>query len=152
LAEKVISQVTFEIGQIDQLLAAYRDLWERAQQGTPALVEMTAMASVLHSFYNGLENIFLSIAKGLDPEVPAEAQWHRDLLRQMTQETGNRSRVISAELVQKLTDYLGFRHFYRHSYSFFLEWEELEKLVTALPEVWDQAKKELHEFLASLNP
>lgn len=152
MAEKVVSQVTFEIGQIDQLLAAYRDLWERAQQGTPALVEMTAMASVLHSFYNGLENIFLSIARGLDPAVPAEAQWHRDLLRQMTQETGNRSRVISAELVQKLTDYLGFRHFYRHSYSFFLEWEELEKLVTALPEVWDQAKKELHEFLASLNP
>jgi len=70
LAEKVVSQVTFEIGQIDQLLVAYVDLWERARQGTPDLVEMTAIASVLHSFYNGLENIFLSIAKGLDQEVP----------------------------------------------------------------------------------
>lgn len=70
MAEKVAPQVTFEIGQIDQLLAAYGELWERAQKKTPDLVEMTAMASVLHSFYNGLENIFLSIAKGLDQGVP----------------------------------------------------------------------------------
>jgi hypothetical protein len=150
LAEKVVSQVTFEIGQIDQLLVAYANLWERAQQGTPDLVEMTAMASVLHSFYNGLENLFLSIAKGLDQTVPVDAQWHRDLLVQMTQETVNRGSVISAELAQQLADYLGFRHFYRHSYSFFLEWSELGKLVTSLPEVWDRAKKELSEFLNSL--
>ncbi|MBI3801188.1 MAG: hypothetical protein HY268_29980 [Deltaproteobacteria bacterium] len=150
MAEKVISQVTFEIGQIDQLLVAYADLWECTQQGTPDLVEMTAMASVLHSFYNGLENIFLSIAKGLDQEVPTSAQWHRDLLVQMARETANRNGVISAELAQKLADYLGFRHFYRHSYSFFLEWSELEKLVTGLPEVWDQTRKALSEFLDRL--
>jgi hypothetical protein len=150
LAEKVVSQVTFEIGQIDQLLVAYADLWERGRQGTPDLVDITAMASVLHSFYNGLENIFLSITKGLDQEVPTGTQWHRDLLVQMIHETANRSSVISVELAQNLTDYLGFRHFYRHSYSFFLEWGELEKLVTALPEVWDQAKRELSAFLDSL--
>ena len=62
LADNVVSQVTFEIGQIDQLLAVYADLVERVQQRPPDLVEMTAMASVLHSFYNGLENIFLSIS------------------------------------------------------------------------------------------
>jgi len=150
LAEKILSQVRFEIGQIDQLLVAYADLWERARQGTPDLVEMTAMASVLHSFYNGLENIFLSIVKGLDQEVPTGTQWHRDLLVQVSHGTANRSKVISVELAQRMADYLGFRHFYRHSYSFFLEWGELEKLVTALPEVWDQIKRELSAFLAGL--
>jgi len=111
---------------------------------------MTAMASVLHSFYNGVENIFLSVAKGLDQEVPAGAQWHRDLLAQMTQKTVNRGSVISTELAHQLTEYLGFRHFYRHSYSFFLEWGELEKLVTALPTIWDQTRKELSEFRDNL--
>lgn len=75
MAEKVVSQVTFELGQIDQLLVAYAALWDQAQRGdTPDLVEMTAMASVLHSFYNGLENIFVSIAKGLDQQVPTGVQ------------------------------------------------------------------------------
>ncbi|OGG52761.1 MAG: hypothetical protein A3F84_10040 [Candidatus Handelsmanbacteria bacterium RIFCSPLOWO2_12_FULL_64_10] len=150
MAEKVVSQVTFELGQIDQLFAAYADLLERVRQDKPGLIEMTAMASVLHSFYNGIENIFLSIAKGLDQKVPTDSQWHRDLLVQMTQEMANRGRVISAELGQKLAGYLGFRHFYRHSYSFFLEWGEMEKLVIPLHEVWSQAKKELCEFLDSL--
>ena len=83
MTKEVISQVTFEIEQIDQLFLVYVDLLERARQGTPNLVEMTVMASVLHSFYNGMENIFLSIAKGIDSEVPTGSQWHRDLLVKM---------------------------------------------------------------------
>jgi hypothetical protein len=68
----------------------------------------------------------------------------------MTHEMANRDSIISTESAQKLADYLGFRHFYRHSYSFFLEWSELEKLVTDLPEVWDQTRKALFEFLNNL--
>ena len=151
LAEKVISQVKFEMGQIDQLFESYADLLERAQKNMPDLVEVTAMASVLHSFYNGLENIFLSIAKGIDTHVPTGSQWHRDLLTRMTESTSSREPVLTAEMAHRLADYLGFRHFYRHSYSFFLEWGELEKLVTSLAEVWGQAKDELQLFLDSLS-
>jgi hypothetical protein len=151
LTEKVISQVKFEIGQLDQLFESYADLLEQVQKNMPDLVEVTAVASVLHSFYNGLENIFLSIAKGIDAHVPTGSQWHRDLLTQMTESTSSRGPVLTAEMVHGLTDYLGFRHFYRHSYSFFLEWDELEKLVTPLAEVWDQAKDELQLFLDSLS-
>ena len=151
LAEKTVAEVTFEIDQIDQLFAVYSGLLERVQRCTPDPVEIAAIASVLHSFYNGLENIFLSIAKGLDQQVPTGSQWHRDLLVQMSQQTAKRGRVISAELIPKLADYLGFRHFYRHSYSFFLEWDRLRKLVTPLRKVWAQVKGEFYKFLEGLN-
>jgi hypothetical protein len=151
LAEKVISQVEFEIGQIDQLFKSYADLLERVQKNMPDLVEVTAVASVLHSFYNGLENIFLSIAKGIDADVPAGSQWHRDLLTRMAESTARRRSVLTTEMAHRLADYLGFRHFYRHSYSFFLEWDEVEKLVTPLAEVWVQVKDELQLFLNSLS-
>jgi len=85
--------VRFELAQIEQLLEVYADLFTRVQQRSPDLVEITAVASVLHSFYNGLENIFLAIAKGCDHQVPAGAQWHRDLLVQMTRVTEHRSKV-----------------------------------------------------------
>jgi len=151
LADKVISQVRFEIGQIDQLFESYADLLEQAQKKAPDLIEITAMASVLHSFYNGLENIFLSIAKGIDQDVPAGAQWHRDLLTRMTEATSSRGPVLTVHMAHRLANYLGFRHFYRHSYSFFLEWDELEKLVTPMSEVWEQTKYELQLFLDDLN-
>jgi len=150
LAEKVISQVNLEVKQIDQLLESYADLLTRVQKNTPDLVEVTAVASVLHSFYNGLENIFLAIAKGIDAGVPTGSQWHRDLLIRMTESTASRGPVLTTDLAHRLMDYLGFRHFYRHSYSFFLEWDELEKLVTPLAEVWAQVKSELQIFLDSL--
>ena len=150
MAEKVGSRIQSEIGQIDYLLATYDDLLQRVQQGTPDLVEMTAIASVLHSFYNGLENIFLNIAKGLDSKVPAGNQWHRDLLLQMTQTTPNRNAVLTLETAYHLADYLAFRHFYRHSYSFFLDWSEMGKLVISLAEVWKKTKYEFELFLNTL--
>lgn len=141
--EKVASQISFEIGQIDELLKSYSDLLKQTQTQTPNLVEITALASVLHSFYNGLENIFLTIAKKIDQKVPETTHWHRDLLTQMTETTSKREQVLTTELANRLADYLGFRHFYRHSYSFFLEWDELEKLVTPLEDLWKEIKNEL---------
>jgi hypothetical protein len=150
LHEKVISQVEFEIGQIDHLLETYAGLLLEAQQSTPNLVEITALAAVMHSFYNGLENVLLSIAKGLDSATPTGTQWHRDLLTQITQPTPSRGPVLTADTAHRLADYLGFRHFYRHSYSFVLDWEELRPLVVSLKQIWEQSKYELYEFLSRL--
>jgi hypothetical protein len=105
---------------------------------------------VLHSFYNGLENIFLSIAKGIDQKVPTGAQWHRDLLNQMAEATSGRGPVLTIETTHRLANYLAFRYFYQHSYSFLLSWEEMQKLVTELAEVWNQTKQGLQLFLSSL--
>lgn len=151
LAKKIISQVEFEIGQIEQLFTSYADLIERANKTQPDLIEVTALASVLHSFYNGLENIFLSIAKGIDRDIPTGPQSHRDLLTRMTQSTSRRALVLKVETAYQLADYLGFRHFFRHSYSFFLDWHEMEKLILSLPKVWTQTKTELQLFLEGLD-
>jgi len=63
LIEKVISQARFETGRIDHLFESYADLLERAQAKSPDLVEITAVAAVLHSFYNGLEGLVTPLAK-----------------------------------------------------------------------------------------
>jgi hypothetical protein len=151
LAKKVIAQIEFEISQIELLLESYADLVKRARQSEPDLIEITALASVLHSFYNGLENIFSSIAKGVDKDIPTGSQWHRDLLNQMVQSTSYRGPVLTIEIAHQLADYLGFRHFFRHSYSFFLDWGEMERLVLPLAEVWKQVKTELQRFLDNLD-
>jgi len=41
LAEKIISQIKFEIEQIDRLFELYADLLEQVQKGTPGLVDAT---------------------------------------------------------------------------------------------------------------
>lgn len=144
---KIIKKVNFEIKQIDKLMQTYRDLIEKCKDTEPEIVELTALASVIHSFYNGVENIFLLIAKNIDKDKPEGAKWHKDLLLQMTDEINKRPAVISDEMKDKLKNYLGFRHFYRHSYSFFLDWEEIKSLVSSLTDTWEQLKRELKVFL-----
>ena len=48
-----------------------------------------------------------------------------------------------------MTNYLAFRHFYRHSYSFFLEWDEIANLVVSLDDVWAAVKAQLIRFIMS---
>lgn len=151
MTEKIVTRVRFEIDQIDQLLESYTDLLELVLVEEPDLVQTTAVASVLHSYYNGLENIFMIIAKGMDGSVPDGPKWHRDLLIQMSESTPERKPVLTKETADQLADYMGFRHFYRHSYSFRLDWNEMESLATSLTASWTQTKRELETYLMDVS-
>ncbi|MCB0083391.1 MAG: hypothetical protein KDE47_20760 [Caldilineaceae bacterium] len=68
----------------------------------------------------------------------------------MAQVSENRSKVITDEQAKILATYLGFRHFYRHSYSHFLDWDDLEKLVTPLYITWHDLRPQLQRFVDTL--
>jgi hypothetical protein len=149
-AEEVAIDVTFEMGQIERLFTTYADLLGRVRERAPDEIELAAVSTVLHSFYMGVENMFVRIAKGLDRSVPSGPDWHRRLLTQMTRSTADRGQVVSEESADRLDGYLGFRHKQRHIYSFLLDWGRMENLVVDLASVWAQVKGELEEFLESM--
>ena len=150
MSETISERIQRDTALIDQMLAAYADLLLQVEQQPPDLVQVTALASVLHSFYNGLESIFVAIAKEVDHTVPAGDRWHRELLEQMGAATEFRDAVLPSPLKSQIQNYLAFRHYYRHAYSFFLRWEELRELVLPLTAVWDQTKSVLNQFATSL--
>lgn len=150
MSETISQRVQRDVALIDHLLAAYADLLLQVEQKPPDLVQMTALASVLHSFYNGVESIFIIIAKEIDDAVPTGDRWHRDLLEQMGMANEFREAVLPLPIQLQLQNYLAFRHYYRHAYSFFLRWEELRELVLPLTAVWDQTRTVLNQFAARL--
>jgi hypothetical protein len=147
----MLTQVQIAEGFEQDLERAIDILIDRAQLTLPNLVEITVIGAVLHSFYTGVENMFLAIAKGVDGRVPSGAQWHRDLLTQMTSTESHRTQVISEDSAHQLAQYLYFRHFFRHAYTFFLDWDKLNNLVTSLPIVWAEVRQQLERFAASLD-
>ncbi len=54
-----------------QLLSEYDDLIASSRSIAPTLIEYTALGAVLQSFYNGVENIFQTIGKRVDGQIPA---------------------------------------------------------------------------------
>jgi hypothetical protein len=106
---------------------------------------------LLHSFYNGCENIFLSVARFFENQVDAGG-WHKDLLRRMKLEIPEyRPRLISDKLYAQLDDFRGFRHRFRHSYGFELDWEREKVVAKRLEPAFMLLKEDVTAFLEKLD-
>ena len=145
LPDRIREDIEFELGEIDLLFQMYRkELLD--VETSPNLVELTALAGVLHSFYNGVEKILTIISKNIDKELPSDFNWHRTLLEQMAKANKSRKAVLTDDMKKELLKYLGFRHFFRHSYSFHLKWERMEDLIKPIRTVWERFKGEILAF------
>ncbi len=110
-----------------------------------------AIGYILHSFYNGCENIFRSIARFFENDFEPQT-WHRNLLKRMKYGVeGYRPRVIEDNLFQLLDDFRGFRHKFRHSYFYELDWEKERLVATKLPAAFKLLHQQITEFLQTID-
>ena len=110
-----------------------------------------AIGYILHNFYNGCENIFRLIARFFENDLEPNG-WHHDLLKRMKIEiNGFRHRVIDEELYLLLDDFRAFRHKFRHSYSFELDWEKEQIVARKLPKTLSLLRGQIKLFLQSLD-
>jgi hypothetical protein len=110
-----------------------------------------AIGYLLHNFYNGCENIFRSIARFFENDLGPES-WHRDLLKRMkVRVEGYRPPVIDPELYYLLDDCRAFRHKFRHSYGFELDWEKESLLVNKFEYTVKLFKIQIQSFIKELD-
>lgn len=60
-------------------------------------------------------------------------------------------KIISDKLYDALLNYLSFRHFFVHAYSFTLRWEELKPLVNLLESTPREFKTAIHDYINNLD-
>jgi uncharacterized protein YutE (UPF0331/DUF86 family) len=124
-----------EIEQIQQALDMIP-----AKLDNLAPLELAGLGSVIHSFYNGIENMLKQIFKQEGIQLPESAFWHRDLLDRACNE-----KIISPQTLDALKEYLGFRHFFVHAYSPQLDLGRLRPLVEKAPAVLQEVLADLTE-------
>ena len=142
------ARIEAELRDIERTAQRAQGAWEGAHRfPDQQAYYLDSIALNLHSFYNGLEQIFEIIVRQIDPVFPSGERWHRDLLEQMTKEFPEvRPAVLSAKTVALLDDFLAFRHRMRNLYAFNLDAERLKQLLGRLPNALSQAKQELESF------
>jgi len=145
--DKLPKQISVEIEQLKTLLRAYEALLGKCSREKPDVIERSALAAMLHSFYTGIENIFKRVAVEIDGEPPTGDFWHRQLLDRMACPRRDRPAVISKALKDKLRTYLEFRHVFRHAYTFELRWEKMAEIVLGCEETLTQFESEIIIFL-----
>lgn len=115
------------------------------------MYDKAAIGYYLHSFYNGCENIFRSIAKFFENDMDTET-WHKDILNRMKLVVpGFRPAAIDEELFYLLDDFRGFRHKFRYSYGFELDWEKERNVAKKFKRTFLMFYKQMEAFLLKLN-
>jgi hypothetical protein len=115
---KLRNQIDVERKQLNRLIDEHRSLLDSCVTSEPNAIELSALATFLHSFYSGIENSLKRVAVEIDGGAPSGEAWHRQLLASMATETNARPSVLSKTLYETVREYLAFRHFFRQAYSF----------------------------------
>ena len=134
--EKIKEKINLEISKLDLLIGKSSILIEKCRIIEPDFFELNAIGSILHSYYNGLENIFTLVGKHIDNVYFSSQKWHKELLNSMFAETERRKPVLDENIHEQLLDYMSFRHVFRHSYGYELDWERLRPLFFGIIENW----------------
>ena len=148
--EQLIFKINNEINQIEKLLATHELLIKLCKAKIPDSTEIAAVGTILHSFYNGIEKIFLFIAKDFDKEIPSCEKWHRNLIMQLNKKTESRNEILDEKVKNIVLNYLGFRHYFRHSYDFQLDWDLVKDNFLLLGTNWAEIKQSIQNFLNSI--
>lgn len=104
-------------------------------------LEIAGVAALIHSFYNGIENILKQAILEKSKALPQGETWHRDLIELAATEG-----IIGREVHNGLKQYLAFRHFFSHAYAFELDPERLVSLVELAPALFKSLQKDIENF------
>jgi len=122
-------------------------------KNTPNEAQLINMGYYLHNLYNAFENIFLNIADVFENQIKERDRWHYSLQKRMSLDIeGIRPKVISKEVSNYLDELRRFRHIFRHSYDYEIDWERL-RIVLCKAEKLQQNiyEKEIGEFIRFLD-
>jgi hypothetical protein len=136
------------------------DLWERVESEHEAIrrtlgvmpsadrltelsvLELAGVASLLHNFYNGVENILKQVLLAKGVSVPEGSAWHRDLLTAVQEQ-----RILSAATAERLKPFMAFRHFFSHAYALDLDPRRMEPLVADATDVFRTVAQDVQRVL-----
>ncbi len=132
-------KIEAEYENIDRLILK---LPEKEKLPFLEFLQLAGVATILHNFYNGVENILKLILIEENIPLPVGSSWHKDLLK-LAEEKG----IITKITREQVGEYLSFRHYFSHAYALDLYAERLEPLVENLKEVYSRFRKDISNFL-----
>ena len=151
--ELLKADIADELEKINIVINEYKKIEPKIDlpPGEVSYYDRGAIGYLLHNFYNGCENIFRSIALFFENDLGPRT-WHKDLLKRMRIEVqGYRPKVIDIELFNLLDDFRAFRHMFRHTYAFELDWEREQLVAKKMIRTKISLEKQIRLFLNQLD-
>jgi len=105
-------------------------------------LELAGVATLIHNFYNGIENVLKQVVIASGKKLPEGASWHQELLTKAASYD-----IISESTAEELKRYLAFRHFFSHAYSFDLDKERIIPLVEGIQRIIVSFRRDINRAI-----
>ncbi len=111
-----------------------------------------SLGYTLHNLYCAYEDLFQLVADFFENQIEPSGGYHTRLLRRMRMEIeGVRPRLISDESFRLLDELRGFRHVFRHAYTYDLDPIKLLNLADKIKGLRDTFRTDYEKFKSELS-
>ncbi|MBI5305599.1 MAG: hypothetical protein HY868_25950 [Chloroflexi bacterium] len=143
---KLAKRIRTEPADLEQVVSRCEEALKRSRSSADDLY-LDSVALNLQGFYFGVEHLLQLIATTIDGNLPQGAEWHKELLEQLSQEMpGIRPAILSENSKILLDSYRSIRHVVRFTYTFRREPNRLEELTEKLRPTFSIVRRELDAF------
>lgn len=137
--------------QIEIIEQVYEKIQQRSREYNTNVERMESLAYQLHNLYCAFEDLMELVADEFENRIEERRNWHVRLLRRMTEHIPEiRPALFSVETLPLLDELRGFRHWFRHAYSYEIDPEKLEIVLRKATELRKKYKADVESFLQKL--
>ena len=119
--------------QVDQIAEIYRKLKKKIpylENQKPSKEMIESAGYWLHNLYSGYEDLFKLVSGFWENNISSNGDYHINLLKRMVLNIdGIRPALLSEKCYRYLNELRGFRHVFRHAYSYGLDDEQILVLI-----------------------
>ena len=142
-----LAEFDFQVRQIDSIYGSLAKKVVAIEKQRVTVETVESAGYWMHNLYCAFEDLFKLVAGFWENNLSANGEYHIHLLKRMLVEIeGVRPALLSNAAYKYLNELRGFRHVFRHAYSYGLDDERVSALLRKILEQKDIVMSDLQAF------
>lgn len=143
------AEIEAQVKEIDKI---YEEIKDREKGAKRNKARLESLGYKLHNLYCAFEDLFKIVARHFENQIRDISKYHKELLHRMSLSIdGVRPALISDESYRALDELRAFRHFFRHAYSYELNYEKIIIPIASVNKLKEIYKEDIYRFLNIVN-
>ena len=146
--DQLVAQVEFEFKALHSVVHEIRSLLDEVGAATPDIRVSTVVGAFMQQFYNGIESVLKRLCLYHGVTLPEGGRYHADLLSLFgPSHPASLPQVLDPDLFADMEPFRQFRHVFRTSYGFQLDWSRFSPGAATAPDVLKRFEAAVRETL-----
>lgn len=145
--DELNKEINFGLENLDRI---YQTILKFTEQKIEEDVRTSALTYECFGYYNAVEHLIIRLIKHFGLTAPSGQFSHRDILRLFKDFLASTKIDYDDDLIISIENLMAFRHVATKIYSFLIDWEKLEVIITLIRNQHHQIEQLILRILKTL--